>query len=324
MKVSAIVPTLGRSPLLAECLAALRREGREAGLDLEILVVDQRRGDPDALPALPLDLADRVLRPGRNLGFAGGTNRGIAASSGDLVAMVNDDAVVEPGWLAALSAALRPGIAAAQGVNLEHDRPGIADGCGMGWGHGRGRTWQTVQVGTGRPAPSADAPPHEIFGASATAALFRRADLERVALPGGQVLDERLGSYYEDVDLACRLRAAGAAAVLVPAARCRHAGSTTGRALGWRRWAALYGNRHLILARLLGRGYWPRFPLLVARDGADLLRALGTARGSLGLGILAGWGRAVRNLPAYLRWGRPAVAASDLVRFREGRGSDNL
>ncbi len=48
----------------------------------------------------------------------------------------------------------------------------------------------------------------EIFGVSATAAVYRREALRAVA-SGGEVFDPRLGSYYEDVDLAGRLRAAG-------------------------------------------------------------------------------------------------------------------
>ncbi|HYG61683.1 MAG TPA: glycosyltransferase, partial [Thermoanaerobaculia bacterium] len=111
--ISAVVPTLGRSPLLVPCLEALRREG---GADLEIVVVDQ---GPEPV-SLPQTLADRLVRPGGNLGFAGGTNAGIAAARGDLLALVNDDVLVEPGWLAALAGALEadPRAAAAQGVNL--------------------------------------------------------------------------------------------------------------------------------------------------------------------------------------------------------------
>ena len=84
--VTAVVPTVGRSPWLADSLAALRAQ-RGAGA-IEILVVDQA----DAPLQLPPGLADRILRPGRNLGFAGGTNLGIAAARGDFVATVNDDA----------------------------------------------------------------------------------------------------------------------------------------------------------------------------------------------------------------------------------------
>jgi len=315
VEVTAVVPTLGRSPWLAECLAALRREG---GAGMEIVVVDQ--GEPTSAPAeIPPGLADRVLRPGRNLGFAGGVNLGIAAiaeRAKAAVALVNDDALVEPGWLAALTSALAaaPRAAAAQGVNLQLDRPDLADGCGLGWN----RSWQAVQLGTGAPAPPPSDPPREVFGVSATAALYRREALAAAALPGGEVFDARLGSYYEDVDLAARLRAAGWTALLAPAARARHAGSATGRTLGRARWASIYGNRHLVLARLLGAGYWPRLPRLLARDGRDLARTLLTPRDGDGrlAGIPAGWGRAARHLPAYARRGAPAVPLAELERFR--------
>jgi GT2 family glycosyltransferase len=411
-EVTAVVPTVGRSPWLAACLQALRRQA-DAG-SLEILVVDQA---PQPL-LLPPGLADRVLRPERNLGFAGGTNLGLAAARGELLATVNDDAVVAPGWLAALTAALRanPSAAAVQGINIlggpagmepgeageqsggaggqagerGRDEPERIDGCGLGWN----RWWQAIQIGHGEPLPpltgedqapaipaasgqaamppaaasAAKEPPTasrlaqmssssfepapgprpatgavavaEIFGVSATAALFRRTALEQVAL-GGQVFDPRLVSYYEDAELAGRLRAAGFHALLAPAARAHHAGSASGRtgAAGRERWRLIYGNRYLAAARLLGRGLWPRLPLMLLRDLLDvagpaaLLHALRrrddrgltgesgaghaatlSRRGRL-TGMVAGWGRALRQLPSFARIGTPAPAPAEVARL---------
>jgi GT2 family glycosyltransferase len=281
LSLSAVIPTLGRSPLLVPCLQALRREGAE------IVVVDQGESRSD----LPAGLVDRVLRPGRNLGFAAATNLGVATARGEWLATVNDDALVEPGWAAALIAALAadPKAAAAQGVNLLLDRPELADGCGIVWN----RWWQAVQVGHGEPAPRADAGVREIFGASATAAVFRREALRAVA-QGGGIFDERLGSYYEDVDLAVRLRAASYRALLVPAARARHAGSLTGRTLSRERWRLIYGNRWRVAKRYLQGGFWPRAPMMALRDGVDLGRALLRGEGELAAGIVGGWGRALR------------------------------
>jgi GT2 family glycosyltransferase len=412
-EVTAVVPTVGRSPWLAACLQALRRQ--QGVRSLEIVVVDQSPGPLD----LPSGLADRVLRPGRNLGFAGGTNLGLAAARGELLATVNDDAVVGPGWLAALAAALRaePRAAAAQGVNLLAGDPAMKqgpygdaaaptgggtppaeqqgggdhaeriDGCGLGWN----RWWQAVQLGHGEPAPlppaapepspacALEAPPPdpsalgsgpraagttdsggnlapaaadresaagstataaavEVFGVSATAALFRRSALEQVALGGGEVFDSRLVSYYEDAELAGRLRAAGFSALLVPAARARHAGAASGRTApaGRDRWRLVYGNRYLAAARLLGHGLWPRLPLMLLRDLLDVAgpaallsprRAQGQLRvppergarpghGSLTLaGMMAGWGRALHHLPAFARGGPPAPAPAEVARL---------
>jgi GT2 family glycosyltransferase len=364
MSLSAIVPTLGRSPLLVPCLEALRRDGH----DIEIIVVAQGEAAMD----LSAGLADRVLRPGRNLGFAGGTNLGIAAASGRFVATVNDDVLIEPGWSTALVEALEadPRAAAAQGVNLLLDQPDLADGCGIAWN----RWWQAVQIGHGLPAPPGTDGVREVFGVSATAAVFRREALEpdsqagplephppgpplpspsRPPGEGGRassvllrgsgggaplpvdggamgegsgvrprgtpvppVFDSRLLSYYEDVELAGRLRAAGWRALLVPAARARHAGSATGRTMSRERWRLIYGNRWLAAASLLGRSFWPRLPGLALRDLLDLGRAVLHRDGALLGGIPAGWGRAVRHLPAWARRGAPAVPVRTIRGFR--------
>jgi GT2 family glycosyltransferase len=303
---TAVVLTLGHSPLLVPCLEALRRDG---GSDLEVIVVDH--GETPA--ALPTGLADRVLRPGKNLGFAAGNNLGIAAAAGDWVATVNDDAVVEPGWLPALITALEadPGAAAAQGVNVQLSSPELVDGWGLAWNG----WWQSIQLGHGKPALSPADKVREIFGASATAAVYRRAALLQVAADGA-VFDSRLFTWYEDVDLAVRLRAAGWRALLVPAARVRHAGSATGKTMSRERWRLLYGNRWLVAAQLLGRAFWLRIPLLAARDLIDLVRAALKGDLEIAAGILGGWGRALRLLPGFARLGAPAVPLGEIRRFR--------
>jgi N-acetylglucosaminyl-diphospho-decaprenol L-rhamnosyltransferase len=302
MKVSAVVPTLGRSPLLAEALKALRRDAAQAedaqGAPIELQIVVVHQGEDDL--GLPAGLADIVVRPGCNLGFAGGTNLGIDASDGDLIATVNDDLIVEPGWLAALTRALweSASTAAVQGVNLVLDKPELVDGCGLAWNV----WWQAVQLGHGGSAPRPGAP-REVFGVSATAALFRRDALAQVALGGGDVFDPRLDSYYEDVELAGRLRAGGWGARVVTTARARHAGSLTGRSSSRRRWTLIYGNRYLAAARLLGSGFWPRIPWMALRDLLDLLRAALSLDLARVAGIPAGWSRAFRHLPSFVRTG---------------------
>lgn len=270
-RVTAVIPTLGRSPWLIPCLEALRRDAPE----IEIVLVDQ--GEKPAETSLP----DKTFRLGRNLGFASATNLGIAASSREFVAAVNDDALIEPGWTGRLVEALdrEPKAAAAQGVNLLLDSPELADGCGIAW-----NDWvQAIQVGHGEPAPAVSEPVREVLGVSATAAIYRRE-----ALPG-EPFDPSLVSYYEDVDLAVRLQAGGWKALLVPAARARHAGSVTGATLSRERWRLLYGNRWIVARRAFGSRPWLR---MAVRDLLDLFRAVLSLDGSRVAGILGGWSRA--------------------------------
>jgi hypothetical protein len=118
------------------------------------------------------------------------------------------------------------------------------------------------------------------------------------------------------VELAGRLRAAGWHALLVPAARARHAGSATGRTMSMERWRLIYGNRWLAAARLLGRGFWPRLPRIVLRDLLDLGRAAATGDGARTAGIVTGWGRALGGLPAWAHSGAPVVPPGEIARFR--------
>lgn len=294
--VSVVVPTLGESPHLGRCLEALRADGGE---ELEIVLVVQGQGE--AAAALSAELrarVDRWIALPDNRGFTGGTNRGFAAARGALLATVNDDAVVQPGWLAALRSALLadPGAAAAQGVNLDLRHPEVVDGRGLAWN----RWWQAVQVGRGEAPPPVHGAVEEVFGVSATAALYRRSALTGVAR-GGQVFDERLGSWYEDAELAVRLRRAGRRALSVDAARALHAGSATGARRAARRGALLYGNRWLVAADLLGRRFPGQVPRLLLRDLLDVAH-----RPSLASAVLLGWARAARRLPGWTHRG-PAV-----------------
>ena len=205
---------------------------------------------------------------------------------------MNDDAIVEPGWAAALIAALEadPRAAAAQGVNLVLDPPELADGCGIAWN----RWWQAVQIGHGKPAPGPGAgvgrssgcrPRRRSIAGRRCARSLRRRDLRSAAR----------SPTTRTSTSPCRLRAAGFGALLVPAARARHAGSLTGRTLSRERWRLIYGNRWRVAERFLGGGFWPRVPLLAARDGVDLARALLRGDGELAAGIVSGWGGALRG-----------------------------
>jgi len=84
---------------LAECLASVLPQATE------VVVVDN--GSPGEEAS---DIARRagavVVRARRNLGFAGGVNLGLRHAGGELIGLLNDDAVAGPGWLDAAAAVL--------------------------------------------------------------------------------------------------------------------------------------------------------------------------------------------------------------------------
>ena len=301
-RVAAIVPSVGRSRWLVPCLRSLLASDERPP---QIVLVAQT----GAVPAEARALADRVVElPGR-VGFARAVNLGARETDAEVIATVNDDCVVDAAWLATLVSKLveSPGTAAVQGVNVCLGDAGVADGMGLAWN----RYWQAVQLGRGRPPLAAGAGCLEVFGVSATAAVYRRSALERVAVSAGDLFDETLYAYYEDADLASRLRATGYRAYLVAAARSSHAGSASEAALPQSRQAFVYGNRYLVVARLLGRSFFAQLPLLWLRDLADAA-GNGRAAGS----IAAGWWRAGRLLARFAHTGPSAVEPAELRRLR--------
>jgi GT2 family glycosyltransferase len=94
--------------------SVLRTDWPSEALELAIVDNASTDGSPDVLrERFP---GARVIDAGENLGFAGGNNLALRDLDGvDYVALLNNDATVEPGWLAPLVEALEtdPGLGAA-------------------------------------------------------------------------------------------------------------------------------------------------------------------------------------------------------------------
>ncbi|HMM43360.1 MAG TPA: hypothetical protein PKA95_15820, partial [Thermomicrobiales bacterium] len=111
-----------------------------------------------------------------------------------------------------------------------------------------------------------------VFSACGGAALYRRAALAGVARGVGEVFDERLFMYCEDVDLAWRLWRAGWGCVYCPGAVVYHAlSATAGGAL-----ASYYVARNLwlVIARSAPRGVLPDASRVVVFHLGRLFRDL--------------------------------------------------
>jgi GT2 family glycosyltransferase len=212
--VTVAVPTLAADQTLDACLASL---ARQTFSDFEVVVIDNSgRG------AVGTDRGVRVIVNGRNLGFGAAVNQAFRQSAATYCAVLNDDAVADRGWLAALIAAIenRPdvGMCASQ-VRLPGsetlDSAGMLiclDGSSKQRGHG-----EAVECYTRK---------EEALLPSGSAALYRREMLEEIGL-----FDESFFLYCEDTDLGLRARWAGWECLYVPEARVEHRYSySSGRA----------------------------------------------------------------------------------------------
>ena len=162
--------------------------------------------------------AVELLRTGANLGFAGGSNAGIARAlerGADWVLLLNSDAIAEPGLADALARAVeaRPDAGLLACTILDMDGTSVqyaGASFNVRFGYS-GRVSTTVPDGV-----------RDVGRADGAALAVSRAAVERAG-----VFDESLFMYVEDVEWSLRIRAAGFAVVVVPDARVRHKGSTS-------------------------------------------------------------------------------------------------
>src|SRR3954469_2519759 len=106
--VTAIVLAFGDDPWLERSVDAILSSD---GVEADVVLVHNGGVDPARLADLRDRSGVRLLEPGRNLGFAAGSNAGAAVATGDVLAFVNQDAVVDGDALASLArVACRPGV----------------------------------------------------------------------------------------------------------------------------------------------------------------------------------------------------------------------
>ena len=208
MRIVAVVLSYnGRDDTLA-ALESLR--------GIETVAVDNGSVDGSAAAVAERFPEVELVRAGVNLGFAGGNNVGIRRAldrGAEWVLLVNNDALVEPGLIDALTAAAaaRPdaGVLACKVLFADSDRVWYA-GAGFDPILGRSRHERF-----GKPnAPGALADTRRATGA---AMAVSRAAIEAVGL-----LDEELFLYVEDLEWSLRIAEAGFAVVYVPGASVRH------------------------------------------------------------------------------------------------------
>ncbi len=103
-EASVVIPTRARLPYLEVALRSLA--AGTAGADAEVIVVDDG-GESAPARALAESHGALYVPHARPLGLNTARNTGVQHSRGALVAFLDDDVEVEPGWLAALLAAAR-------------------------------------------------------------------------------------------------------------------------------------------------------------------------------------------------------------------------
>jgi GT2 family glycosyltransferase len=192
-------------------LRSLDALAAEDGVE-QVIIVDNGDGGAE------IDAAEgrrgvEVVRPGRNLGFAAGSNLGAQQATGEVLLFLNPDTVVQPGAVGELAGSVtEDGVGAAMGRLLLLPDPTRLNSAGaaihitgLGWSSGHGQPADTVIE------------EREIPYANGSVLAIRRALFEQL---GG--FTQELFLYHEDLELGWRARMRGLRIVLNPSADVLH------------------------------------------------------------------------------------------------------
>lgn len=213
---------------------------------------------------VPLHLIENT----ENRGFCAANNQGFDASRSELVALLNNDAEADPGWLAALEAAIETDqdIGMAASKILVWEDPSRIDKAGhLIYPDGQNRGRGTGQIDRGQFDRL-----EEVLWPDGCAAMYRRAMLDEV---GG--FDEDFFAYADDAELGLRGRIAGWRCLYAPGAVVRHHRGATLGLNSARRLTLIERNRVLLVVKLFPWNLlWANGAYFLARVTAGLWAAL--------------------------------------------------
>jgi len=258
--LSVIVVSYRKGELLERCLLSAQAALRQVEGATELILVLNGASPGERYISEELAASVGVVYEPENIGFAPAVGEGIRRSKSEWIALLNDDATIEPQafarMLAAGSSATDIGSVAAQmrffdrremlnSAGIEVDKLGIA-----------------YDRLLGEPLSASESEPVEVFGASGGAAIYRRAMLDEI---GG--FDESFFAYLEDVDVAWRARMRGWRCLYVPDAVVVHQHSATLGHGSSRKYFLVGRNRVRLLAKNASTAQLRRYaPWMLTHD----------------------------------------------------------
>lgn len=219
IKIGVVIVNFNSTQYLIRALAALEQQ---SVLPYEVIVLDNASSEKIPAELFNSKLNIKLIEAKTNLGFAAGNNYAFKHLNEHVnwVALLNPDAYPEPEWLSELTGAINdyPEYQFMGSKLVIDDNPALLDGTGDAY-HISGKAWR---INHQKPLNHAPVKLIEIFSPCAAAAIYRRDILDEIA-----GFDESFFCYYEDIDLAFRLRLLGYRACYVPSSIARHTGSAT-------------------------------------------------------------------------------------------------
>jgi GT2 family glycosyltransferase len=269
--VSIVIPNWNGLAHLPDCLESLKAQSMRP---TETIIVDNGSTDGSVdFVRNNYPWASIVMLPS-NAGVAVAMNRGIVASNGEYVALLNNDTALAPDWLETMVRALQSesavGSVACKMLRF-FDRQTIDAA-----GDFLTRAGSPYSRGSNEPDDGRYDTREFIFGACGAAALFRRIVFDDIGL-----FDEDFVSHYEDVDLAFRAQLAGYRCLYVPDAVCYHKRGATYNSVSDRTIRIQERNLTAYYVKSFPAGLLlAKLPLILASRARRLYRSFRTGVGS--------------------------------------------
>ncbi len=217
-RVAVTIVTYNSAAHIERCLESLFAQ---EGVELDMVVVDNASQDATLQVLERYSGRIALIRNPDNRGFAAAQNQAIRQTRNPWVLCLNPDVVIEPGCVRSLLTAVagraQVGTVCGKLLRLAPDgsrsAPPLLDSAGMYFTP----TLRHFDRGSNQPDRGQYDRVEFVFGATAAAALYRRALIDDLSM-AGEFFDPDFFSYREDADLAWRAQLAGWKCLYVPKA----------------------------------------------------------------------------------------------------------
>jgi len=207
MSLSFVIPAWNEEKYIGKCLTSILREAEKGEHDIEIVVVNN--ASEDRTREVALDFPDVIVVDEPRKGLPQARQTGFLASGGDLIANMDADAILSPGWIEKIyeQFSLDDDLVALSGPYEYYDLSRFTNFLV--------RLWYLPVYGLHLVT-------HRLLGIGAVLQggnfVLRRTALEKI---GGFNVDIQF--YGEDTDIACRIQKVGRVKFL-PAFKMRTSG----------------------------------------------------------------------------------------------------
>jgi len=237
--VSIVILNWNGLPDIVRCASCVSQQDYSR---IEVIVVDNGSRD-GSLEALRAEFPQFVtIENGSNLGFARGMNIGIAASKGEYILPLNQDAFLDPRFVSSAAEAMSRDstIGAASGTVLACEQFELEDDSCPNLGDAEAGYLLRRHIRGVAARPTQDAQGAQyVFGPSGCCPFFRRSMLEDIKLSADEYFDESYVTGGEDIDLYFRMQLRGW--------RCRHVST----AIAWHVGSGSVGGKRKLVEKPL-------------------------------------------------------------------------